>query len=93
MEQFVSKIETKTDDIEFWELLSTKLECFRICDGCGKPMIEGYVVDGCTVFCSEKCLYEHISPEEFDELSSDDNGDSYYTTWYEVSMTFKKNRK
>ena len=92
MEQFASKIENKTDDSAFWELLSTKLDCFRVCDGCGKPIIEGYVVDDCTVYCSKKCLYDHVTQEEYEELCSDESENYYYTTWYEDSLTFKKLR-
>ena len=77
-----------TVDAEFWEMLSEELDCFRICDECGRPMIEGYVVNGCDTYCSESCLHKHISEEEFYAQYNDGNGDTYWTTWYEDSITF-----
>ena len=62
-----------TSDEDFWENLSEELDCFRICDECGKPMIEGYVVDGCDTYCSDECLHKHLSDEEYKELYADDN--------------------
>lgn len=78
-----------TADKDFWARLGEELDCFRICDECGKPMIEGYVVDGRDTYCSDECLHNHLSDEEFDELYGDGNGDTYWTTWYENSKTFK----
>ena len=60
----------------------------RLCDECGKPMIEGFVIDGCSTYCSEECLHKHFSNEEFIRLYNDGNGDSYWTTWYEDSNTY-----
>ena len=77
---------------EFWENLSEELDCFRICDECGKPMIEGYVVDGRNTYCSEDCLHKHITEEEFLSLFDNGNGDTYYTNWYEDSTFFKHHR-
>lgn len=77
---------------EFWENLSEEIDCFRICDECGKPMIEGYVVDGCNTYCSEVCLHKHITEEEFISLFDNGNGDTYYTNWYEDSTSFKHHR-
>ena len=50
----------------------------RVCDICGKPMKEGYFVSG-TYYCSNECLHEDYSEEEFDELYED--GDAYWTRW------------
>lgn len=76
-------------DEDFLENLSKELDCFRICDECGKPMIVGYVVDGCDTYCSDECLHKHLTDEEFNELYDDGDGDTYWTTWYEDAMTFK----
>ena len=78
---------------EFWENLSEELDCFRICDECGKPMIEGYVVDGCNTYCSEDCLHKHITEEEFISLFDNGDGDTYYTNWYENSISFNNTIK
>ena len=88
-EKFGAGIQSETKDVDFWESLSEYLDCFRICDECGKPMIEGYVVDGCDVYCSEDCLHKHISDKEFNYLYDNGNGHTYWTTWYEDSMTLR----
>ena len=56
-------------------------------------MIEGYVVDGCDTYCSEDCLHKHITEEEFNILYDEGNNDTYWTTWYEDSVTYKKANK
>ena len=55
------------------------------------PMIEGYVVDGCETYCSDDCLHKHLSDEEFNEHYDNGDGDTYWTTWYEDSVTYKNN--
>lgn len=87
-ERFGAGIESRSTDADFWASLSECLDCFRICNECGKPMIEGFVVDGCDVYCSEECLHKHLTDEEFKYLYDNGNGDTYWTTWYEDSMTF-----
>ena len=83
---------SQTTDENFWESLSEQIDCFRICEECGKPMIEGYVVYGCNTYCSEECLHKHVSEEEYKSLYNNGEGDTYWTTWYEDSITYK-NRK
>lgn len=54
----------------------------RKCDECGKGMNEGYVIDGgCEHYCSDACLHKHVSPDEFEDLHDDGDGDSYWTEW------------
>lgn len=88
-DEFSQGILSHITDVEFWNSLNEHLDCFRVCDECGKPMIEGYVVDGCENYCSEECLHKHITEEEFNALYDDGNGDTYWTAWYEDSLTFK----
>ena len=90
--KFRAGLLSHTTDAGFWEHLSEELDCFRVCDECGRPMIEGYVVDGCDTYCSEECLHQHLTEEEFNLLYDDGNGDTYWTTWYEDSMTFNPNK-
>ena len=90
--EFGEGIRSHSTDAEFWECLSEELDCFRICEECGKPMIEGYVVNGCDTYCSEKCLHKHVSEEEYKELYNDGNGDTYWTNWYEDSVTYRNNK-
>ena len=88
--EFGKGILSHTEDADFWDSLSEPLDCLRVCDECGKPMIEGYVVDGCDTYCSDECLHKNLTDEEYEELYEDGNGDTYWTTWYEDSVTFKK---
>jgi len=85
-------IAAHTRDLEFWEQLGEELDCFRICEECGSPMIEGYVVDGDDTYCSEACLHKHVSEEEYERLYDNGNGDTYWTTWYEDSKTYINKR-
>lgn len=56
----------------------------RICSHCGKPMGWGYCVDdGCAYYCSDECLHQHYSEEEFLRLYDHGDGNSYYTSWIE----------
>jgi hypothetical protein len=56
----------------------------RECDECGKGMNEGYCIEaGCEYYCSDACLHKHYTPEEWDELYAEGDGDSYWTTWDE----------
>jgi hypothetical protein len=45
-------------------------------------MNEGYVINGgCEHYCSDACLHKHVSPDEFEDLHDDGDGDSYWTEW------------
>lgn len=54
--QFGKGILSHTANADFWEQLSEQLDCFRICEECEKPMIEGYLVDGCSTYCSDESI-------------------------------------
>ena len=90
-EEFGAGILSHVSEPDFWNSLSEHLDCFRVCNECGKPMIVGYVVDGCDTYCSEECLHKHLTDEEFNNLYNDGNGDTYWTTCYEDSLTYKEN--
>lgn len=90
----VSELMARENDVAFWEELSEKLDCFRICDHCHRPMIEGYCIDdGCEHYCSDGCLSNNYSNEEYEQMYDDGEGTSYYTNWYEDSKTYKNNTK
>ena len=91
--EFREGILSHTKDENFWELLSEQLDCFRICEECGTPMIEGYVVNGCATYCSQECLHKHISDEDYYSQDNDGEGDTYWTTWYEDSATFMSSKE
>lgn len=86
-EEFGKGILSHTNDVDFWVALSEHIDCFRVCDECGKPMIVGYMVDGCDTYCSDECLHKHLNEEEFKELYND--GETYWITWYEDLVTYK----
>ena len=87
--EFGQGILSHITDPDFWNSLGENLDCFRVCEECGKPMIEGYIVDGCDTYCSDECLHKHISEKDFNDLYKDGEGDAYWTTWYEDSIVFK----
>ena len=54
----------------------------RICSKCGKPMTSGYVIDdGEAYYCSEECLYEDYTEQEYEDLVEEDR--AYWTEWEE----------
>ena len=58
----------------------------RQCTACGAGMNKGYIIEGgCEYYCSDLCLHKHISPDEFEELHDDGDGDSYWTEWDDES--------
>ena len=89
-DEFGAGLMSHTTDVDFWNNLSGRLDCFRVCDECGQPMIVGYVVNGCDTYCSDECLHKHLTDEDFNELYDDGDGDTYWTTWYEDSITYKE---
>lgn len=72
------------DDFDYWDELSEHLDCLRICDACHRPIIEGFCIDGGREhYCSEKCLYQRYSEEEYMTMNNDGEGNSYWTIWWE----------
>ena len=58
----------------------------RCCDECGHGMNEGFCIEsGAEYYCSEECLHKHYSADEFADMYSDGDGNSYYTEWEEES--------
>lgn len=63
------------------KVLMEKLELApRVCSECNKPMWEGFY-DG-DYYCSEGCLHEHYTPEEWAEAYDDGEGECCWTEWY-----------
>ena len=64
----------------------------RLCDECGKPMMEGYVIDsGSEHYCSDECLHKHYTAEEYQEKYDEgtdgiDCEDTYWTEWESVYL-------
>lgn len=89
-EKFGEGILSHVKDVDFWDSLSEHLDCLRGCNECRKPMIVGYVVNGCDTYCSDECMHKRLSGQEYKELYDDGNGDTYWTVWYEDSITYKR---
>lgn len=53
----------------------------RQCDICEEKMNSGYVVDDNSYYCSDKCLHEHYTQEEYNEMYEQDV--AYHTEWEE----------
>ena len=77
-------------DKDFWYELEDKLDCFRICDVCGEPMLDGFLVDGARHFCSEECLHKVMTDEEYMEYFKHDDNDTFWTTWWDNSQRYNK---
>lgn len=53
-----------------------------VCSTCYKLIIKGYVLDGGREhYCSDKCLQEYISLDEFKKSYEDDDTENYWTEW------------
>lgn len=57
-------------------------ECTRVCDECGKVMIEGYLIWDLYTYCSEECLKESLTEgETMEDLRLwEDDSDNYRTS-------------
>ena len=51
----------------------------RKCTHCGKKMREGYFVEDDEYYCTDACLYQHYTAEEYDEMYQNDI--AYWTEW------------
>lgn len=85
--EFGEGILSHVEDAGFWESLSNHLDCLRVCDECGRPMVDGFVFESGEHYCSEECLYKHVSPEEYIKLYEE--GDSSWTTWFDDSIIWR----
>lgn len=56
----------------------------RKCTCCGKGMNEGYVIgSGDEYYCTNECLNQVYTPEEWLSMADDDDGDFGYNYWTE----------
>lgn len=64
-----------------FEWQTFKGEDFRICDQCGSVMQSGFMEEsGAWYFCSEECLKENMTWDEYMEMYEEDT--AFYTEWY-----------
>lgn len=53
---------------------------YRVCSECGKDFTRGYVIEGgLNYYCSDECLSKNITPEEYETLFDEGNGETYWT--------------
>lgn len=56
----------------------------RLCSQCGTLMQEGFYFESdATQYCSEWCLTQVITWEEYLEIHDNGDGDAYWTDWYD----------
>lgn len=54
----------------------------RKCDHCSKGMDEGYLInEGEEYYCSDECLHQHYTVDEWAAMSDGDDAESYWTEW------------
>ena len=52
----------------------------RRCTECHKIITQGYMIDdGSEYYCSNACLYQHYTPNEWQKMYESENG--YWTEW------------
>lgn len=60
--------------------MSGEPEKERTCTVCGKPMKCGFCVDdGAEYYCSEECLHEKYTPEEYGKMYRENM--AYWSEW------------
>lgn len=80
------ELAARKGDKELWDELEDKLDCFRICDACGEPMIDGYIVYGADHYCSEECLHTVMTEEEYLKEYEEYGSDTFWTTCLKNSV-------
>ena len=81
----INIIKSAEETEEILELLEEVGIAARSCSKCDKIILQGYCIEGGFEYaCSDECLYNLISKEEFEELISDNNSETYYTEWTEL---------
>lgn len=78
----------RKDDTDLWDKLEEQLDCFRICEVCGEPMLEGFLVDGADHYCSEKCLHTFMTEDEYMQEYEEYDSDTFWTTWFDNSQRY-----
>lgn len=89
LSQFSAKeLAARKDDKKFWYDLMDELDCFRICDVCGEPMLDGFLVRGDNHYCSEKCLHTVMTEEEYLNDCEEYGPPTMWTTWFDNSLRY-----
>jgi len=56
----------------------------RQCVKCGNKMSEGFIFDGSDTYCSDECLSDVATPQEWNKLHKEEPDYFYWTQWEEV---------
>ena len=60
----------------------TVVKFARKCSECGQGMDNGYIInDGTAYYCSDGCLAENHTAEEYEAMHNNGEGSSYWTEW------------
>lgn len=68
-------------DVE--EIIREDLENYtsRICKKCGKIVRKGYITPDFDYYCSDECLHQDYTEEEWAKLNEEYPDDYFYTEW------------
>ena len=55
----------------------------RQCTKCENEMSEGFIFDGSDSYCSEECLSDVATPQEWNQLHKEEPDYFYWTQWEE----------
>jgi hypothetical protein len=80
----VNRLDMQEDKEELVEKLEEHGIELRICTECDNVMASGYIIGGGDdYYCSDSCLENNMTREEFNELYGDGDTDTYHTDWWE----------
>lgn len=55
----------------------------RVCTSCLNIMVKGYVIeDGFAYYCSDRCLEDDMTLDEFKQAYGDGDTETYWTEWF-----------
>lgn len=66
-------------------IIANGVKYARKCDKCGKGMNDGFVSNGTEYYCSNECLCTEYTKQEWIEIASHEDSDSYWTEWEDSS--------
>lgn len=79
------KTEREVTEVDGKYYIEVDIENVRVCSKCGRSMVKGYCIDGGTdYYCSDECLLQEMTWEEWLKLYGYGETESYYTEWEEV---------
>lgn len=76
-------IDAIIEDVPLEDIIyNFEIDNIRVCSECGCLMDKGYCIeDGQEYYCSDDCLRQNMTDEEYNKLYDNGNGDTYWTEW------------